>query len=127
MAGPKVRFLGRVPEDDLPGLLARCRAFVFPGLEDFGIAPVQAMASGRPVVAYADGGALDTVIDGVTGSFFHEQTPDSLAQAVQEFQESAFDPAAIRTHAEKFDTTVFRARMSAFVNRFMEQELGTVS
>jgi glycosyltransferase involved in cell wall biosynthesis len=127
MAGPSVRFLGRVPDGDLPALLARCRAFIFPGLEDFGIAPVQAMASGRPVIAYAGGGALDTVVDGVTGSFFHEQTPGSLARAVREFDGSAFDPAFIRAHAEQYDVSVFKARMRAFVDAFTEQQPGSMS
>ena len=70
MAGPTVKFLGRVPEADLPALLAGCRAFIFPGLEDFGIAPVQALAAGRPVVALAGGGALDIVDDGANGVLF---------------------------------------------------------
>jgi glycosyltransferase involved in cell wall biosynthesis len=99
--------------------LAGCRAFVFPGLEDFGIAPVEAMAAGRPVIAYAGGGALDTVVEGVTGTFFHEQTPESLATAVRRFDELAFDPAAIRTHAEQFDVTMFKAHLQAFIEEQM--------
>lgn len=120
MAGPNVRFLGRVPDEELGPLLARCRAFVFPGLEDFGIAPVQAMACGRPVIAYANGGALDTVVEGVNGSFFREQTPESLVDAVRHFDETTFDPAAIRAHAERFDVGVFKAELQAFI----EKELG---
>jgi len=92
-----------------------CRAFVFPGLEDFGIAPVQAMAAGRPVIAYAGGGALDYVVEGVTGVFFQEQTPESLAEAVRRFDESAFDPARIRAHAEGFDTYVFKSKLRIFI------------
>jgi glycosyltransferase involved in cell wall biosynthesis len=111
MAGPNVRFLGRVPDEDLGRLMARCRAFVFPGLEDFGIAPVQAMAAGRPVLAFAGGGALDYVVEGVTGVLFHEQTPGSLADAVRRFDESAFTPAAIRAQAERFDTEVFKTKL----------------
>lgn len=115
IAGPNVRFLGRVTDEDLGPLLSRCRAFVFPGLEDFGIAPVEAMAAGRPVVAYAGGGALDSVIDGVTGAFFREQTAESLAACVRDFDETAFDPAAIRAHAEKFDIKHFRQALQAFL------------
>ena len=111
MAGPRVRFLGRVPDEDLGRLLARCRAFVFPGLEDFGIAPVQAMAAGRPVLAFAGGGALDYVVEGVTGTLFHEQTPASLADAVRRFDEAALVPADIRAQAERFDTEVFKTRL----------------
>lgn len=119
IAGPNVHFLGRVPDEELGTLLARCRAFVFPGLEDFGIAPVEAMAAGRPVIAYAGGGALDTVVEGVTGTFFHEQTPESLAQAVCRFDEASYDPAAIRAHAEQFDVKKFKAHLQAFIEQKM--------
>jgi glycosyltransferase involved in cell wall biosynthesis len=120
IAGPNVRFLGRVPDEELGRLLARCRAFVFPGLEDFGITPVEAMAAGRPVIAYAGGGALDYVVEGQTGTFFHEQTPASLADAVRGFDDTAYHPAAIRAHAEQFDQGVFRARMG----KYIQEEVG---
>ncbi len=119
MAGPNVRFLGRVPDEEMGSLLAHCRAFIFPGLEDFGIAPVEAMAAGRPVIAYAGGGALDSVVEGVTGTFFREQTPESLADAVRRLDDAAFDPLAIRAHAEQFDATLFKSRLQAFI----EEEL----
>jgi glycosyltransferase involved in cell wall biosynthesis len=115
MAGPNVRFLGYVPDRDLAPLMAGCRAFVFPGLEDFGLAPVQAMAAGRPVIAYAGGGALDSVVEGVTGTFFREQTPEALAAAVQGWDATVFDPEAIRAHAHQFDRALFRARFQALV------------
>ena len=73
LSGPTVQFIGRVPEADLPDLMGRCRAFIFPGREDFGIAPVQAMAAGRPVIAFAGGGALDYVRAGHSGVLFEEQ------------------------------------------------------
>jgi glycosyltransferase involved in cell wall biosynthesis len=119
MAGSNVRFLGRVPDEDLGQLMARCRAFVFPGLEDFGITPVQTMAAGRPVIAFAGGGALDYVVEGVTGAFFHEQTPESLANAARRFDETAFEPAAIRAHAEQFDTQVFKSKLMAVLREQM--------
>jgi glycosyltransferase involved in cell wall biosynthesis len=119
IAGPNVRFLGYVPDDKLGELLARCRAFIFPGLEDFGIAPVQAMAAGRPVIAYAGGGALDYVVEGITGTFFREQTAESLADAVRRFDATAYDPAAIRAHAEQFDVSVFKSKMKAFIQEQM--------
>jgi glycosyltransferase involved in cell wall biosynthesis len=119
IAGPSVRFLGRVPDEELGPLLARCRAFVFPGLEDFGITPVEAMAAGRPVIAYAGGGALDTVVEGVTGTFFHEQTPESLAATVRRFDDMAFDPAVIRSHAERFDVEQFKSQLQTFVEGYM--------
>jgi glycosyltransferase involved in cell wall biosynthesis len=88
---------------------------VFPGLEDFGIAPVQAMAAGRPVLAFAGGGALDYVVEGVTGALFYEQTPGSLADAVRRFDEAAFAPADIRAQAERFDTEVFKTRLMGVI------------
>ncbi|MGD2039693.1 MAG: glycosyltransferase [Anaerolineae bacterium] len=115
IAGPNVRFLGRVPDSELAGLMARCRAFVFPGLEDFGITPVEAMAAGRPVVAYAGGGALDSVSEGETGVFFRDQTPESLVEAVRRFEKMNFDPVAIRAHAERFSTEVFEAELRRFI------------
>ena len=96
LAKPNVQFLGRVPDADLPDLMARCKAFVFPGREDFGITPVEAQASGRPVIAFGAGGALDTVIDGETGVLFEEQTVESMIAAVKRFNTLRFDPAVIR-------------------------------
>jgi glycosyltransferase involved in cell wall biosynthesis len=119
MAGPNIRFLGRVPDDEVVRLMAGCRAFIFPGLEDFGITPVQAMAAGRPVIAYAGGGALDYVVDGVTGTFFHDQAAESLSETVRRFDEAAYDPAAIRRHARKFDISVFKASLLAFIEEQM--------
>ncbi len=119
MAGPNVRFLGRVPDEDVGELMARCRAFVFPGLEDFGIAPVQAMAAGRPVIAFAGGGALDYVVEGVTGAFFGEHTAEALTDTVSRFDENQFEPPAIRTHAERFDTELFKSKLMAVVRRQM--------
>jgi glycosyltransferase involved in cell wall biosynthesis len=121
MAGPTVEFLGFVPDHELPELLARCKAFLFPGAEDFGIAPLEAMAAGRPVIAYAYGGALDTVVEGVTGALFHEQTARSLAEALGRFDADGYDPWAIRRHAERFDASVFREKMTAYVARAWEE------
>jgi glycosyltransferase involved in cell wall biosynthesis len=115
MAGPTVRFLGRVPDDELGRLLAHCRAFIFPGYEDFGIAPVEAQAAGRPVIAYAAGGALDTVIDGETGLFFHEQTPEALAGAIRHLDSADFSAAVIRRNAERFSAARFRQELYAFI------------
>lgn len=115
MAGPNVTFLGKVPDDHLKELYARCRAFIFPGEEDFGIAPLEAQASGRPVIAYAGGGALDTVEEGVTGLFFHEKDADALAQVVSRFRDSEFDPARCRRQAERFDVPVFKELLTQFV------------
>ncbi len=115
MAGPAVQFLGRVHDAGLPELLARCRAFIFPGLEDFGIAPVQALAAGRPVIAFAGGGALDIVQDGVNGVLFHEQTVEALSAAIERFSRLRFDPEIVRRSAEKFDAKVFKEKLTAFI------------
>lgn len=115
MAGETVEFLGYVDDAELPALMAGCKAFIFPGLEDFGITPVQAQACGRPVIAYRGGGALDTVKAGVTGEFFDEPTVDSLAQVMATFDAARYDPAAVRAHALTFDSGVFAAQLTAFV------------
>ncbi|HEX3051923.1 MAG TPA: glycosyltransferase [Aggregatilineaceae bacterium] len=113
LAGPTVKFLGFVPDDEVPDLMARCRAFIFPGLEDFGITPVQAQAAGRPVIAFKGGGALDTVLPGQTGLFFEEQTVESLMHALQQFDEQDYDSAVLRTHALHFDTAVFKEAITS--------------
>ncbi len=115
LAGPTVKFIGYVPDSDLPGLMARCKAFIFPGMEDFGITPVQAQAAGRPVIAYRGGGALDTVIPGVTGEFFDELTTESLIAVLQHFDASRYSVAALRDHALKFDRAVFQREITQFV------------
>jgi glycosyltransferase involved in cell wall biosynthesis len=115
MAGPTVEFLGYVPDEDLPGLMARCKAFLFPGLEDFGITPVQAQAAGRPVIAYGGGGALDTVLPGVTGEHFTTMTVDSLSAVLRTFEAGRYDPAYMRRHALQFDTSVFTEQIRRYV------------
>jgi glycosyltransferase involved in cell wall biosynthesis len=115
MAGPTVEFLGYVPDDDLPDLMARCRAFLFPGLEDFGITPVQAQAAGRPVIAYRGGGALDTIVEGRTGLFFDGQTVESLRAGIDRFEDMTFDPGVCRANAERFDRAVFDRELASFV------------
>jgi glycosyltransferase involved in cell wall biosynthesis len=116
IAGPNVTFRGRVAYgEELLTLYRRCRAFIFPGLEDFGIAPVEAQAAGRPVIAYAGGGALDTVQEGITGTFFREQTPEALAAAVQGFDPAAYDPAACRASAERFSVETFKHKLLTFI------------
>lgn len=115
MAGPTVTFLGFVPDEDLPDLMARAKAFIFPGLEDFGIAPVEAQAAGRPVIAYAGGGSLDTVIDGETGVLFEDLTVESLIGAINRFRGMRFDPARCRANAQRFDRRIFERDLASFV------------
>lgn len=116
MAGSNVIFRGRLAYgQELLSLYRRCRAFIFPGLEDFGIAPVEAQAAGRPAIAYAGGGALDTVQEGITGTFFHEQTPEALAAAVRAFDPADYDPVACRASAERFSVEEFKRKLLTFV------------
>jgi glycosyltransferase involved in cell wall biosynthesis len=117
LAKPNIQFLGYLPDAEARAQMAHCRAFLFPGEEDFGIAPLEAMAAGRPVIAYAAGGALDTLAEGSTGVFFREATPASLAAAVRDFQTRSFDPATLRAHAQQFDTAVFQRQMAAVLER----------
>lgn len=117
MAGPTVEFLGYVPDKELAMLFAHAKAFIFPGLEDFGITPVQAQAAGRPVIAYRGGGALDTVIPDKTGIFFDAQTVESLCTALQDFNPLDYNPAECREHALKFDSSIFKQQLQASVEQ----------
>jgi glycosyltransferase involved in cell wall biosynthesis len=119
IAGPTVTVLGRSPFAELRHHYARCQALIFPGEEDFGIVPVEAMASGRPVIAYGRGGAMETVVPGVSGILFDEQSVEALIDAVEGFHEPDFDPAAIIAHAGGFSREVFTAGMREQINRLM--------
>lgn len=111
LAKSNVKFLGRVSDAERLDLMARCRAFVFPGQEDFGITPLEANAAGRPVIAFGGGGALDTVMEGLNGVLFHTPTVDALAECLRAFDAGAFNTEQIRAHAEKFDTRVFQQEL----------------
>jgi glycosyltransferase involved in cell wall biosynthesis len=117
IAGPTVEFLGRVPEEVLIRHYAECRAFIFPGLEDFGIVPLEAQSAGRPVIAFAAGGALETIVDGVTGIFFKEQTSQELIKAIERFgtAESGFNATTIRKNALRFDKEIFKDNIAKYV------------
>ncbi len=111
-----IEFLGRVDDQTKAELYGRCLAFINPQEEDFGITAVESMASGRPVIAFRSGGAKETVAQGVTGTFFNEQTPDSLAQAISNFDDSKFDPHKIKQHAEEFSTERFKKEITEFID-----------
>jgi glycosyltransferase involved in cell wall biosynthesis len=115
LAKSNVTFTGYLNDTKVLDYFYRCRAFVFPGEEDFGIAPLEANACGKPVIAYRAGGTLDTVINGESGLFFDEQNAESLVNAVQDSQKVAWDPDGIRIHAESFCPENFQQKMVNFV------------
>jgi glycosyltransferase involved in cell wall biosynthesis len=134
MAGPNVEFLGTLSESELRSCYARCRCLVFPGEEDFGLSPLEAHASGKPVIAFAGGGAMETVvgIDAVlaaedpasaTGVFFHEPTPDAVIDAVRRFETLSFDSRRIRAHALIFDKPRFKERIQTFLQQVHDGSL----
>lgn len=116
MSNSNIKFLGRQPDEVIKEYYAKCRAFIFPGEEDFGITPLEAQASGRPVIAYGKGGALETVIDGKTGVFFENQTGDDLLKAIERFEKMTFNKEEIRKHAETFDEEIFKAKIKNYVD-----------
>ncbi len=113
LAGPTIEFLGAVADERLAELYAHAQAVIFPQEEDFGIVPLEAMASGRPVLAYRGGGVLETVLDDTTGLFFDEQTSDSLVACVQKFNTANFVPADCRAQSERFNVATFRESILA--------------
>lgn len=116
-----ISFLGRVSDEELIRLYAGAKAVLFPGEEDFGIVPVEAMASGRPVIAYGKGGVLETVVDGKTGIIFNDQTAAGLIEAVKKCEGMKFDAGECRTQAEKFDEKVFKQKIKKFVDSHLEK------
>jgi glycosyltransferase involved in cell wall biosynthesis len=110
-----VRFLGPLPNHEVVAQLAACRALLLPGEEDFGLVPVEAQAAGKPVIAYGAGGALETVVPGLTGAFFAEPTVDSLAAALHGFRPDRYDPGAARRNAARFAPDRFKARLKSAV------------
>jgi glycosyltransferase involved in cell wall biosynthesis len=122
-----IRFLGPQPFEVLRDHYQHCRALIFPGEEDFGIVPVEAMACGRPVIAYGRGGVLDTVRDGTTGILFHEQTVDALLGAIADYESRPddFDAETIRTHTRQFSKEVFRQQIEKLIHeKFLQHPNG---
>ncbi len=117
IAKDNIEFLGSLSDEERNRYYARAKALIYPQEEDFGITAVEAMAAGRPVIAYKSGGAVESVIDGVTGVFFEEQSWECLADAVVRFRPDQFDPVKIREHALQFDVKVFQQKIKQIVER----------
>ncbi|MBU1357008.1 MAG: glycosyltransferase [Candidatus Edwardsbacteria bacterium] len=128
LAGPNINFAGRVSDDQLLKYYQGCRALIFPALEDFGIAPVEAQACGRPVIAYGKGGSEETIVDGRTGILFQQQTPESLISAVTGFNQFQFESKTVRKQAETFDQKIFEQKfiriLSDQYKAFLQQRQG---
>lgn len=116
LAGPTIHLLGWRSDEEVAELLSRCQAVVFPGEEDFGMVPIEANASGRPVIALAAGGALETVVDGVTGVLYHESSITSLMEAIRRCGEVEWNGGELRNYSRRFDVSVFRDRFLEFLN-----------
>jgi glycosyltransferase involved in cell wall biosynthesis len=111
LAGPTVEFKGRLSDEDVEKYAATCRALLFPGEEDFGMAPLEIAAAGRPTIAFGAGGALETIIHGTTGTFFKRPEARSMAEGIEESESRSWCPSTLRQHAMRFDVTVFRRKM----------------
>ncbi len=122
IAAPNVELLGRLSDPEVTELLKRAKALIFPTLEDFGIVPVEAMAAGVPVIAYGAGGALETVVDGKTGVFFAEQTPEAIIEATKKFETMNIEPQDCLSQAQKFSREVFKEKISDFVNKVVQEK-----
>lgn len=116
-ANDNIQFLGFVPDPELAELYSKAKALIFPQLEDFGIIPLEAMASGCPVIAYGKGGAKETIIEGKTGLFFDEQTPESLKKALRKRSTMKFNHKAIQEHAQQFSEENFHKEMIHFIEK----------
>lgn len=124
MAGPNVEFLGWVSDAERVRLFQRCSALIVPGQEDFGLIALEVQAAGRPVIAYGAGGSLETVVEGVTGVFFRQQTVEALEAALRRFDPAAFDPARCQEQARRFDVSTFRQRLATHLDILMAAHRG---
>jgi glycosyltransferase involved in cell wall biosynthesis len=120
-AAPNISFLGTISRSQVRDYMRGCQGLIYPGKEDFGITPVEAQATGRPVVAFGAGGALESVVDGVTGVLFEAQSVEALCEAVSRCSTITFDRAAIRRQAEQFDRGVFCRKLTDLVQTMWEQ------
>lgn len=123
-AKPNVKVIGRQPFSVIRDHYAKCKALIFPGEEDFGIVPVEAMASGRPVIAYRKGGACETILEGVTGLFFEQQTSEALIQSIEYYEatQQQFSSERIIQHAQSFDKEIFKIKIKQFIEEALTEK-----
>lgn len=124
MAGPTIEFKGRVSDEEMQGWYSKARAFLFPGIEDYGITPIEAASAGVPTLAYGEGGALETVSDGRTGLHFHEQTVDSLCECIERFEREGVSLTRHQIHDYSlgFSNDVFHDRMGAYIKEKLAEK-----
>lgn len=122
-AKSNIKFLERVDDHDLARYYAQCKAFIFPQEEDFGIVAIEAMASGRPIIAYRGGDIVEHVMEGEMGVFFDRQTPDALITAIAKCDHLTFDPVFIREQAMKFDRALFKGTIKDYVDRAYQEHM----
>jgi glycosyltransferase involved in cell wall biosynthesis len=125
IAGPTVEFLGRVDAKELSHYFSHCKAFIFPQEDDFGIVAIEAMASGRPLIAYRGGDIPEHIEEGKTGIFFENQTPEDIIEAVKKFKASDYDPTYIREKASKFDKEKFKEKIKDYIEEELAKHLKT--
>lgn len=127
IAGPTIEFVGRVSDETMNEYYSFAKAFLFPGMEDFGLTPIEAMSAGVPVLAYGKGGALETVINGETGRFFYDQTPQSLADCILEFEKDGvrLSREQIHDHSLQFSVDMFKQRFQEFLNTLMQEKFNS--
>jgi glycosyltransferase involved in cell wall biosynthesis len=116
-AGPTVEFLNHLSDAQVEHYASHCRALIFPGEEDFGMAPLELAAAGRPTIAYRAGGAVETILEDVTGVFFDRQQSSELAEAIERLEQKEWQPETLRSHAESFGVDVFQSRFQQFLAR----------
>jgi len=123
LAGPTVEFKGYLTDKEVRGYYQKCRALIFPGVEDFGLTPLETQACGRPVIAFGEGGVLESVIEGVSGHFFHEQSVEALIEAVNAFENMSFSPEILRSRAIEYDSRVMFNSLMNFFNEVLDGKL----
>ena len=121
MAGPNIEFLGNVSREDVTTLMSEARGFIFPGVEDFGITPLESLASGTPIIAFEAGGVLETLNED-TAFFFKQQTVDSLAEAVKDFERRDYKKEQLYARAENFSKELFLTRIKGFIDEALNSK-----